>query len=105
MIKILFLVPLFLGFLGYHFYGGLDVAGALYAALLLYFANPTNDFTNVLIYIAKYSALIATSGIVISIIAKAKTVIQHIWKNRFRDSTVVYADSPEDGEMIAGNLK
>lgn len=105
MIKILFLVPLVLGFVGYHFYGGLDVAGALYAALLLYFANPANDFTNVLIYIAKYSALIASSGIVISIITKAKAVILHIWKNLFKDSTVVFADSLEEGGMIAGNLK
>ena len=80
--------------------GGLPFFNALYAAAALFFVNPVDDSSNVLIMIGKYLSLIATAGVVLSAVSFAFKLVSHHRINRNSDSTAVYTDNPWGKKLV-----
>lgn len=84
--------------------GALPFFSALYASAALFFVNPVDDCSNVLIMIGKYLSLIVTTGAVLRVVSYAFKRVSHYRINRKPDSTAVYTDN-EWGKILSEKLK
>ena len=69
LLKRIIWVPLCLGVIGYYIVEGLPFWKALYASGALYFVNPVSDAENVWIILAKISAMIVATGVILSFLS------------------------------------
>ena len=83
--------------------GEMGVVRAIYAAAALYFVNPVTDTDNPLILIAKFMALVVTTGVVLSILGSAVSAIGHFLYRIGGKASVVYGDS-EEASLIEKSL-
>ncbi|MCR4883474.1 MAG: hypothetical protein K6A68_07890 [Clostridiales bacterium] len=102
-VRRLFWLPFALGLVGYGV-AGVPFADSIYASAALYFVNPVNDASNLVILLAKLLALLVTTGFLLSILGNVWTRFKQFICNRFVDSACVYTDNAY-GEQLADSMK
>ena len=82
-------VPLVLGMIGYYVVEGLPFWMSLYASGALYFVNPVSDAENIWITLAKISAMIVATGVILSFLSSLYRAVERLIALSFSDSTAV----------------
>ncbi|MCQ2752158.1 MAG: hypothetical protein MJ189_03575 [Coriobacteriales bacterium] len=91
-------VPLLLGTIGFM-QDGFDFINSVYNTIGLYALSIFVDSQNLLIWIARYSAVIVTANVIISIFAKAISGTSQFFINLRANSTAIYTDSDYGAEI------
>lgn len=104
VIKRFFWVPFVLGMIGYVGLEHMRFWESVYASGALYFVNPVVDNSNLVILLAKITAVIVTTSILIVILSTLAGAIDRFFTRRHKDSTAVYSDTQE-GERLAKSLR
>ncbi len=104
VIKRFFWVPFVLGMIGYFGLSHMGFWEAIYASGALYFVNPVTDHSNIIILLAKITAVLVTTSILIVILSSLAAAIDRFFTRRHKDSTAVYSNT-EGGVRLAKSLR
>ncbi|MBR6381901.1 MAG: hypothetical protein IKS07_09555 [Lachnospiraceae bacterium] len=104
IIKRFFWVPLALGVIGYSIVGNSPLWQGLYESGALYFVNPVSSVENIWVTLAKLSAMLVATGVVLGFIGSVYRAMDRFWCHHFADSTAVYTDT-EDGRKLLSTIR
>ena len=104
VIKRFFWVPFVLGMIGYFGLSHMGFWESIYASGALYFVNPVTDNSNIIILLAKITAVVVTTSVLIVILSSLAGAIDRFFARRYKDSTAVYSDT-EEGMRLAKSLR
>ena len=95
-------VPFVLGVLGYNI-EHIPFWEAIYASAALYFVNPVLDNNNVLILLAKLTALLVSATIIVQVVKNVSALLKNKLRILKPGTVVIYTDT-EQGTQLAKNI-
>ena len=102
---VIFVLPFVIGFVGYLPIHEYHLSWAAYSSIRLYAANVDTYEMNILVDIARWSALLVVASSFWMVVKSASGAIMNYWRSFGKDSCAVYGDSLFAGQLLKNLAK